>query len=326
MAGSAAMLDLNALHDAVEAEGRIARVVITDHKGSTPREAGTAMLVCPDRIIGTIGGGRLEYDATARAREMLQGDAEIRVLRQPLGPSLGQCCGGSVTLVTEIWDAPRLRAVFDHGTFEFAGLYVRRVEGDAPLPPKLRRALMRAADRSEAVRTQLSDGWLIEQLWRDRLPVYIYGAGHVGNALARVMAMLPDVEVIVADPRADLIADLPACVACITDRPPHEVMAGAPPEAFHYIMTPDHEYDLELCHCVLNQPFAFAGLIGSETKWARFRNRLAALGHSADRIARITCPIGDPALGKHPAEIAIGVTQALLARHDTPAQNKEQRA
>jgi xanthine dehydrogenase accessory factor len=65
---------------------------------------------------------------------------------------------------------------------------------------------------------------------------------------------------------------------------------------------------------LLGHGFGCAGLIGSKSKWARFQSRLAALGHSAPQISRITCPIGDPALGKHPQAIAVGVVSSLLRR------------
>ncbi len=71
---------------------------------------------------------------------------------------------------------------------------------------------------------------------------------------------------------------------------------------------------------------AFAGLIGSKTKWARFRSRLAALGHSPGAIARITCPIGDPELGKHPQMIAVGVAAQLLRHGKEDEQREDRRA
>ena len=73
-----------------------------------------------------------------------------------------------------------------------------------------------------------------------------------------------------------------------------------------------HGIDLDLCNALLNHGFAYAGLIGSKTKWARFQARLTDLGHHAAEISRITCPIGDPSLGKEPQAIAVGIAHALL--------------
>ncbi len=89
-------------------------------------------------------------------------------------------------------------------------------------------------------------------------------------------------------------------------------MAHAPVGAEHLIVTFSHALDLELCHRLLQRGFAFCGLIGSATKWARFRARLMDLGHGAATVGRITCPIGEPALGKHPQAIAVGVAAAML--------------
>ena len=98
------------------------------------------------------------------------------------------------------------------------------------------------------------------------------------------------------------------------------VMPYAPQDALHLILTYSHQLDLALCHRLLGHGFEFAGLIGSKTKWARFRARLTALGHSPEQIARLTCPIGRPELGKHPQAIAIGVASANVTSHVTVAQ------
>ncbi|HEY0274759.1 MAG TPA: XdhC family protein, partial [Paenirhodobacter sp.] len=86
----------------------------------------------------------------------------------------------------------------------------------------------------------------------------------------------------------------------------------APADARHLILTFSHALDLDLCHRLLRHGFSRCGLIGSASKWARFRSRLSALGHSDAQILRIACPIGDPTLGKHPQAIAVGVAAALL--------------
>ena len=98
----------------------------------------------------------------------------------------------------------------------------------------------------------------------------------------------------------------------------------APQNAHHLILTYSHALDLALCNALLGRGFAFAGLIGSATKWARFKNRLSAMGHGPVAINRITCPIGDPALGKHPQMIAIGVAAALLKQAAQQEQRPDQ--
>ncbi len=102
------MFDLAAARAAITAHGPIARVVIAAVAGSSPREVGASMLVWPAGQSGTIGGGALEYQAAARARDMLAKGQSQTLTREALGPSLGQCCGGTVTLLTELFDTNTL--------------------------------------------------------------------------------------------------------------------------------------------------------------------------------------------------------------------------
>lgn len=235
------------------------RVTVTGVQGSAPREEGAAMLVRPDGIIGTIGGGALEWEAMRIARQMLADDKARAEHRFPLGPALGQCCGGAVVLrfeAVETMDRPR------------------------------------GAD-----------------LW-------VWGAGHVGRAIVATMAPLPHVIITWADTAAARFPEIvPDGVETVIAADPPRLMAHAPIHAHHLILTYSHEIDLALCHAALRRGFASCGLIGSATKWARFRSRLSALGHSDAEISRITCPIGDPALGKHPQAIAVGVAGRLLKEH-----------
>ncbi len=105
---------------------------------------------------------------------------------------------------------------------------------------------------------------------------------------------------------------IPHDVTTLPAAHPDDVAKYAPPDARHLVLTYSHQIDLDLCHAILMQPHAGIGLIGSATKWARFKARLAALGHNNNKINQITCPIGDPDLGKHPQAIAIGVATALM--------------
>lgn len=292
---------------AVAAQGAVARVVVAGSAGSAPREPGAAMLVWAGSQSGTIGGGALEWQAAAAARLLLASGGGARITRHPLGPGLGQCCGGAVTLVTEVWDAAAIAALPEDGPV------LRRIDG--PEAPPL--ALVRAAKaaRGEGVRSvpMLRDGWLLETVARPMREVWIWGAGHVGRALVTVLAPLPDLRIVWVDTAADRFPEaVPDGVACRAATDPAALVAEAPRGAEHLVLTYSHALDLELCHRLLGHGFAAAGLIGSATKRARFRRRLAALGHAPGAIDRIACPIGDPALGKHPQAIAVGVAAALL--------------
>jgi len=131
-----------------------------------------------------------------------------------------------------------------------------------------------------------------------------------------VMAPLPDWSITWIDVAADRFPDTcPDGVTILPAADPARLVAHAPAEAHHLIVTYSHELDLALCHALLSHDFAAAGLIGSATKWARFRSRLRDLGHAPAQISRIACPIGDPSLGKHPQAIAVGVAAALMSRN-----------
>jgi xanthine dehydrogenase accessory factor len=146
----------------------------------------------------------------------------------------------------------------------------------------------------------------------------------VGRALVAVLAPLPGVAITWVDVAADRFpADVPEGVTVLPAADPARLADHAPREAEHLVLTYSHALDLELCHRLLGRGFARLGLIGSATKWARFRSRLAALGHAPAQITRIDCPIGNPALGKHPQAIAVGVAAEFLGRTTRIASRQE---
>ncbi len=301
-------LNLTQLHETITAHGRVARVVIAAHDGSSPREVGAAMLVWQGGQSGTIGGGALEFEAANMARARL-GLAGPRIARVPLGPALGQCCGGAVTLLTEVFDAATLPSPQD-------GVFARSTDG-RPMPLSVARILDRARGQGTLPPPHLLQGWFIEPLTAPTCPLWIWGAGHVGRALTLVLAPLPGLAITWIDVAPDRFpAQIPAGVTVVPAADAAALVPHAPRDAEHLILTYSHALDLDLCHRLLRHGFARCGLIGSATKWARFRKRLAALGHPPEAISRITCPIGDPAFGKHPQAIAIGVAATLL---HTPA-------
>jgi xanthine dehydrogenase accessory factor len=310
------VIDLAALSDAIAAQGRVARIVVASVDGSAPREAGAAMLIWRDGSTGTIGGGALEWDAMARARGLLLSGGTATLDRVPLGPALGQCCGGAVTLLTEIFEASTLPR-------PEAGVFARAVDG-RPMPLAVKRLLARARGTGSPPPLGLGQGWMVEPVLAPRQPLWVWGAGHVGRALVAVLAPLPDFAITWVDVARDRFPDVfPPEVTVLPAADPARLVPHCPKGAAHLVLTYSHALDLELCHRLLTHGFASMGLIGSQTKWARFRSRLQALGHSHPQIARIRCPIGDPALGKHPQKIAIGVAAEMLHRHATDASRQE---
>ena len=309
------MFDLEALRAAIAIHGRVARVVIAAHDGSSPREAGAVMLVWGAGQSGTIGGGALEYQAAARARAMLAvgGTAVERIA---LGPNIGQCCGGAVTLVSEVFDEANLPE-------PRAGLVARALDGTDP-PLAVVRLLDRARAQGARPATTLVQNWLVEPVAQPARAIWIWGAGHVGRALAAVLAPLPDLAVTLVDVAPERFPEtLPPGIRALPAPDMAAAVVLAPREAEHLVLTFSHALDLELCHRLLTHGFVACGLIGSATKWARFRSRLHALGHSPENIATILCPIGNPALGKHPQAIAISVAADILGR--SPARTQKAR-
>jgi xanthine dehydrogenase accessory factor len=312
--------DREALAQAVAAHGAVVRVVLAEVAGSCPREAGAAMLVFAGGQSGTIGGGALEWQASGRARAMLAAGGADRVDRMALGPALNQCCGGSVTVLSEVWDGARLAVLADQGVI------ARPLPGKGgAMPLAVARILGRARGEGFRPATGVVQGWMIEPLSEPEREVWIWGAGHVGRALIAVLAPLPGLRLVWIDSDAARFPAVPAGVVQRIAANPGDLVAEAPTRAEHLVLTFSHALDLDLCHRLLGHGFAALGLIGSATKAARFRSRLAALGHAEARIARIRCPIGDPGLGKHPQAIAVGVAAALL-KPGAVGLNHEERA
>lgn len=300
-------LDAARLSEVIARHGAVIRVVVAETAGSTPREVGAAMLVWAAGQEGTIGGGALEHEATEAARAMLASAAPDRLDRIPLGPSRGQCCGGAVALLSECWDAARLAAL--------DGPVLARPLPDAgdQMPLPVHRILARARGEGVAPKPGIVKGWMVEPLAPPRRPVWIWGAGHVGRDIVAVLAPLPGLQLTWIDTdRARFPDAIPEGVTIHATPTPGALVADAPQDAEHLVLTFSHALDLELCHLLLTQGFRRLGLIGSATKWARFRSRLACLGHGADTILRIDCPIGLPDLGKHPQAIAVGVAARIL--------------
>jgi xanthine dehydrogenase accessory factor len=214
-----------------------------------------------------------------------------------------------VTLAWERFDAANLTEALP---------YARRLAGATSSHP--------AFDLRPGAPPLVREGWLIEAAPDPGCPLWVWGAGHVGRAIVNVLAPWPGVAVTWVDLGPDRFPpSMPAGVTLLPAAEPPALVRYAPPDADHLIVTRSHELDLQLCHALLQHGFASLGLIGSASKFARFRSRLTALGHAPAQIARIACPIGDPALGKHPQAIAVGVAAALI-RSATRGQRHERDA
>jgi xanthine dehydrogenase accessory factor len=289
------------LQQAVEADGAAALVSVVKALGSTPREAGARMIVTPWGIIGTIGGGALEFQAITDARrQMATGGRAVILQSQALGPDLGQCCGGRVELAIEAFDESHLA--------DIQALALREVAGPFTLTGRI-------------VAPTFS-----ESFGEDRGKLYLFGAGHVGQALVTALAPLIDAPLTAAPLPLDIvwIDSRPDClpssasehVKLIQSDDPIGKLSEAGPGDFVLIMTHSHALDYDLTEAALRQPgLRFVGLIGSATKRARFTRRLREAGIAPARIADLVCPIGLTTIrSKHPAAIAAAIAADLLVR------------
>ncbi|NHX27482.1 xanthine dehydrogenase accessory protein XdhC, partial [Escherichia coli] len=225
--------------------GPVARVVVARVEGSAPREVGAAMLVWTDGQDGTIGGGALELQATQTARALLAGDRAARLDLIPLGPAVGQCCGGAVSLVTELFTKDRLNDL--HGD-----LFARPINGPADPPLPVQRLLATARSTGQMPAPQLIQGWMVEPFAAPRSHVWIWGAGHVGRAIMGVLAPLPGMQITWVDTAADRFpAQMPNNVDRLIAPNPAQVAHYAPRDARHLILTYSHPIDLAICDAML---------------------------------------------------------------------------
>jgi xanthine dehydrogenase accessory factor len=282
-------------------------ISILASEGSSPRGAGTRMLVTAEKLYGTIGGGQLEFRAVEQARAILaHPPGTWRVQDYPLGPLLGQCCGGRVRVLIEHLDPATLGWVADAAEERvlvsklLPGAIARHIENDV-LPTPL-------AARGDRPR---EGAWFAEIIGQYRRPLYLFGAGHVGQAIARHAENLP-FRLAWFDTRP--VFETIRGVAIVAESSIDQCVAEAPDDAAIVILTHDHAIDYRLTRAALGrEAVAFVGLIGSATKRARFFGRLERDGLSAEARDRLSCPIGVAGVvGKEPDVIAIATLAQLL--------------
>lgn len=286
--------------------GPVAMVSVLATEGSAPRGAGTRLLVTAAGEYGTIGGGALEYRAVEQARAALaHAPGTWRVQDYPLGPLLGQCCGGRVRVLIEHVDTAALGWLRDAAE--------GRVLVSRLMPGTVERHVSDGSALAVSARGErpCEGSSLAETIGALRRPLYLFGAGHVGQAIARHAAGLP-LRLAWFDTRPAFEAIVG--VALVPESTVVQCVAEAPNEAAVVILTHEHALDYKLTHAALSRaPLVFTGLIGSQTKRARFLARLERDGVSAEARARLTCPIGLAGVtGKEPDVIAIALLAQLL--------------
>ena len=312
------------LVEAIEAEGSAALVTLARVEGSSPREAGARMVVRPSGgFHGTVGGGALEYAALEAANEALRrgrGAAQRRSLA--LGPELGQCCGGRVEWRVETFDKRDLDELSAFAIAEGGA----SASLNARLGPDGRVQRTLGSSASERRLARLAEASWTEPLGVLARAVYLFGAGHVGRALALALAPLP-FAVRWVDPRRDAFpTHAPPNVTLIHAPEPAAELASAPDSALVAVLTHSHALDLEIVAEALRvERFGYVGLIGSATKRARFLSQMRAAGLTEVQLAHLVCPIGIPGLeSKDPAVIAASTDAQLLIVSESLAREEDE--
>jgi xanthine dehydrogenase accessory factor len=304
--------------------GAAALVTLAEARGSSPRDAGARMVVRPDGgFTGTIGGGTLEWIALAEAQALLadRRGAAFKRLDKSLGPDLGQCCGGRVIVTLERFDARDREMVETLADLERSGPLVTVAATGSGRPKRQPAAVGEDADLPAGSYAALSDGRIVERFGASPTSLYLFGAGHVGRALALALAPLP-FTVIWIDPRPGAFpSHVPANVKCLAELEPARLLAQASDGTLVAIMTHSHALDLDLTAGALKAGrFPYVGLIGSATKRARFVSAMRKIGITQDAIDRLICPIGLTEIqDKAPAAIAASIAAQLLIVRETVA-------
>ncbi len=322
---------IDELSDLTAAGDAAVLVTISGIRGSSPRETGAKMIVTARETIGTIGGGQLEHQCTHIAAGLLDKAAVPATRRFPLGPALGQCCGGVVDVLFEPVDSglPEwlrdLRAL--HGQrqpsvlvtdtasgmkFVVTGDAVFGVEEDACDA----KVVAEARGYLEGADAAVNHGTFYEPVLASDFNIAVFGAGHVGAAVVRVLSGL-DCNIRWIDSRSGIFRAVPRNVRTVETGDPALEVAAMPAAGYYLVMTHSHPLDLDICGRILRRgDAAYCGLIGSLTKRRRFEKRLRQQGLSQREIERLVCPIGVTGIsGKKPAEIAVAVAAEVLQVH-----------
>jgi xanthine dehydrogenase accessory factor len=303
-------------------------VTVVNTRGSTPRELGAKMTVGERETWDTIGGGQLEHAIIESARFLLEGmeDGYSNTMeRHVLGPSHGQCCGGTARLLLERipggrqdWIDALVRArrenrrVFVATRVGGADKQVLDPAG-APLPDEVKALAQRVTETGKSSYDR-DAGWFVDVVTPLDFHIVLFGAGHVGKALAHVLATLHCNLTWIDSRASQLPGESAANVRIETTRSPELLVDNCPPHGFYLVMTHSHPIDLAICERILKRDdFAYCGLIGSRPKRRHFEKSLRSKGITEAALNRLTCPIGIEGItGKRPAEIAIAVAAEIL--------------
>ena len=269
-------MQINQLSIKTNYNNPLIKAKIVNVKGSSPNKVNDLMLITPTKIFGTIGGGNLEYLVIKESIAMLKNKLKRKKLNIPLGPGIGQCCGGYV----------ELKLTFHKNSVE-------------------------ALIKEESV-----------EKTKDEL--YIFGAGHIGQALINKIENI-NFNTFIIDSREEYLnMTNNKNINYLLSKEPWKIINKLKDNAYYVVLTHSHDYDLKILNEILYKKFNFVGLIGSSTKRKRFFKRLVDNGHNKDIVEKIECPIGiDIGNSKDPIEIALSIITRLISLKNSKVEQKK---
>ena len=277
----------------------VCRAMIVRSDGSTPREEGASMIILKNEIKGTIGGGNLEFEVINSARKKIKTTSTF--LREkknfPLGPNLGQCCGGYVEVLLEYYNKeciPLLKS----------------------LAKSNKKFILHPLEKHKfplGTNEKSHKSFFFSNHFKRYQPVFIYGAGHVGRALINVTNDLQIDRYWVDISKDRFPKNLPKNLNKLIANDLKIIAHNALPNSIHIVMTFSHHMDEEIVEIILQKNNFFKlGLIGSKTKKIRIFNRLKKRGLSDILLDKVTCPVGIPEVfGKKPPQVALSIASQL---------------
>ncbi len=317
----------------------LAAATILDHRGSTPRSAGSRMLLATDgatpRILaGSVGGGPVEARVMALARTLPPGTRRVEeyALTQEIAAGAGLICGGRMRLLlerVEPGDLPLWREI--GRTLDRGQRALRLVPLDPGSPALLvpdwdwpgggldpdlaRAALDLARDRKAPARLEHQGRTLVLDPWIPAAPLLVFGAGHVARAAAALAARC-GFAVTVLDDRPEFADPARFPGAQVRLLPSfRDCFAGLPagPESCVAILTRGHLHDAEVLAQALGTRAGYIGMIGSRRKREAVFAHLRGQGFTGEDLARVSCPIGLSIGAETPEEIAVSILAQLIA-------------
>lgn len=326
---------IDALQSYMEEHGAVVLLTVFHRTGSAPRGAGAHMVVGEEgRVFGTIGGGAVEYEAEQRAIKVLQEKRSCRehyYLKQNEIQDLGMVCGGEVDVAFSYFNSEEqsvkeciafCKTLQTREETAWLILDITEASGDRFAFYGRRSGVVGMKVPEEVIdHMQMAFGIVEEagcKYYYERLTqpgrVYIFGGGHVAQALVPVLSAIDFSCVILEDreefckpelfPKAERVLKI--------DMQRIEDFVHITEADYVCVMTRGHKDDTIVQEQILKTPAAYIGVIGSRKKKAKVFEALKQVGFTDMDLARITTPIGLEIQAETPAEIAVSIAAQLI--------------